>query len=329
MLRLVLLCGLAVNSAATTGRAADWARKMFSETSCDFGSIARGAKAEYRFLLKNIYLDDVHIAGVRVTCGCTTPRIEKEWLKTYEEGAIVASINSEKFLGNQSSTITVTLDQPRHAEVQLHVSVYVHSEVVFQPASAQLGNVDRGTPVEKKISVSHTRRGDWRILEVKSGNPHLSGEVVETARQRNRVSYELRVRLDANAPAGYVRDYLMLATDDQQSTTIPVLVEGRVLPALSVSPASLFLGTLRPKQEVTKQLVVRGKTPFRIVSIAADCNCFKFATPAEAAAKTLHLVPITFTAEDKPGKIVKTIRIKTDLDGAAAEVSAYAVVTPG
>jgi hypothetical protein len=328
MLRWVLLCGLAVNSAATTGAAADWARKMFTETSHDFATIARGAKAEYRFVLKNIYLGDIHIADVRVSCGCTTPRIEKEWLKTYEEGAIVASINSEKFLGSQSSTITVTLDKPRRAEVQLHVTVYVHSEVVFQPASAQLGNVDRGTPVEKKISVSHTRRGDWRILEVKSGNPHLSGEVVETARQRNRVSYELRVRLDANAPAGYVRDYLMLVTNDGRSTTIPVLVEGCVLPGLSVSPASLFLGTLRPGQGVTKQVVVRGKAPFRIVSITADCNCFKIASPADAAAKPFHLVPITFTAEGKPGKIVKTIRIETDLDGAAAEVSAYAVVTP-
>jgi hypothetical protein len=134
--------------------------------------------------------------------------------------------------------------------------------------------------------------------------------------------------LDGNAPAGYLRDYLMLVTNDRRFTTIPVLVEGHVIPSLSVSPASLFLGTLRPKQGVTKQLVVRGKSPFRIVSVTADCNCFKFATPAEAGAKALHLIPITFTAADKPGKIVKTIRIKTDLNGAAAEVSACAVVTP-
>jgi hypothetical protein len=133
--------------------------------------------------------------------------------------------------------------------------------------------------------------------------------------------------LDANAPAGYVKDYLMLVTNDQRSRKIPVLVEGLVLPGLSVSPASLFLGTVRPGQKVTKQLVVRGKAPFRIISITADCNCFKFTTPADEAAKPFHLVPITFTAEGKPGKIVKTIRIETDLDGAAAEVSAYAVVT--
>ena len=326
MFRSVLLSGLVVSLATSTGTAADWAQKMFTETSHDFGTIARGAKEEYRFVLKNIYLGDVHVANVRVNCGCATPRIEKDRLKTYEKGAIVASINSHKLLGRQGATITVTFDEPRRAEVQLHVTVYVHGDVVFQPASVELGSIDRGTPVEKKTSVSHTGRGDWEILEVKSSNPHLSGKAVQTARQWNRVSYELRVRLDESAPTGYVRDHLILVTNDKRSTKIPVLVEGRVLPELVVSPAALFLGVLRPGEKVTRRLVVRGKKPFHIVSVGADCNCFEFGSSADDAAKPLHLVPMTFTAGDKPGKVVKTIRIKTDLRGASAQLSAYAVV---
>ena len=305
----------------------EWARKMFETTSHDFGEIARGAKAEYEFVLKNIYVKDVRIAGVRVSCGCTTPRIKKSLLKTYEKGAIVASINSSNFFGRQSSTITVTIDEPGYAQVRLHVKVFIQPDVVLRPAGVELGSVDQGTPVEKSISVSCTRRRDWRILEVKSPNPHLSGEVVETARQGSGVSYKLRVRLDEHAPPGYINDHLILVTNDHRSKQLPVMVQGRVLPAITVSPSPLFLGTVQFGQKVSKRLVVRGKTPFRITSFTADCDCFEFPASVAGAAKPLHLVPVDFVARGKTGKVVGTIRIETDLEDAAAELSAYAVVS--
>ena len=55
--------------------AQEWARKMFEVRSHDFGSVARDAKTEYEFVLQNIYEEDVHIASVRASCGCTTPSI--------------------------------------------------------------------------------------------------------------------------------------------------------------------------------------------------------------------------------------------------------------
>ena len=91
--------------------AQEWARRMFEKTSHDFGTVARGAKAEYAFTLENLYLENVHIASVRSSCGCAKPRIEKPWLRTYERGAIVAAINSKAFLGGRSATITVTIDE--------------------------------------------------------------------------------------------------------------------------------------------------------------------------------------------------------------------------
>ena len=99
----------------STASAQDWARKMFETTNHDFGSVARGAKAEHEFVLKNIYLEDVHIVAVRSSCGCTTPRIAKEWLKTYEQGAIIAHYNTGSFLGRKGATLSVTIDKPFYA----------------------------------------------------------------------------------------------------------------------------------------------------------------------------------------------------------------------
>ena len=307
--------------------AQDWARSMFETTEHDFGTIARGAKAEYEFVLKNIYVKDVHIASVRVSCGCTTPSIKKALLKTDEKGGILASINSHKFTGRQSSTITVTIDKPMYATVQLHVKVYIRPDVLVEPEAVQLGDIEQGAGAQKTVSVSCTRRSDWKILEVKSANPHLSGEVVETTRRGSRVVYELRVRLDEGEPTGYLREHLMLVTNDKLAKQIPVMVQGRVVSAVTVSPASLFLGTLQPGQRVTKRLVVRGKKPFRITSIEADCDCLEFGAPDKDLAKPLHLVPVTLIAGENGGKTTKTIRIKTDLDRVPIALPVYAAVT--
>jgi hypothetical protein len=326
MVRNLLLAWSLAGLTASPGLAQEWAQKMFAATSHDLGSVARGAKAEYAFVLKNIYVEDVHIASVRASCGCATPRIEKALLRTYEQGAVVAKVNTDRFLGQERSTITVTFDKPFYARVRLLLKVYIRSDVEFDPPAVDFGTVDRGAPAEKTMTVTSTQREGWKILEVKSPNPHLSGEAVETSRQRNRVTYELRARLDENAPPGPFRDHLILVTNEPRAQEILIMAEGEVASDLSVSPSPLFLGVLHPGDRVTKQLVVRGKKPFRIRAMEGDPECFELHTPADDAPKPLHVVPITFKAGEQTGRVVKTIRIKTDLDGATVEVSAYAVV---
>jgi len=320
---LILWMGV---SAGSPVFAQEWARKMFTESSHDFGTVARGAKAEYAFTLKNPYLEDVHITSVRSSCGCAKPRIEKPWLKTYEKGTIIAAANSTAFLGHRSATITVTMDKPFYAQVQLHIRMYIRSDVVFHPGSVQFESLEKGKPAEKQIQVSYAGRSGWKILEVKSANPHISAQVVQQNRNGGRVVYDLTVRLDEDAPVGYLKDHLMLITNDRRRPQVPVLVEGRVCSELTVSPASLFMGVVQPGDKVTKRLVVRGEKPFRIVSIKCDEGFFEFGD-LDDEPKLIHLISVTFVAGPNDGKVVRTIQIKTDLGETIPELAAYAVVS--
>ena len=100
-----------------------------------------GAKAEFAFELQNVYEEDIHIADVRTSCGCTTPTITKPTLKTWEKGSIVATLNTRSFVGQRNSTLTVVIDKPFYAEVPLTIAGYIHSDVDFQPGAAALGEV--------------------------------------------------------------------------------------------------------------------------------------------------------------------------------------------
>lgn len=306
--------------------AQDWARKMFETTSHDFGTVAAGAKAEHEFVLKNIYLEDIHITNVSASCGCTQPYIKNPTLKTYDKGAIVAVFNTRQFQGARGATLTVTIDKPFYAQVQLQVKGYIRRDVVLNPGSVQFGSVDQGAGAQQTVAVNYAGRSDWQIVDVKSDNPFLSAEVVPGSRSGGYVNYNLVVKLDGKSPAGYVRDQLMLITNDYNMKQVPVTIEGMVQAGVSVNP-QLFMGVIKPGDKVTKQLVVTGKKPFKIVSITCDGEGIEFDTSKLDEAKQVHIVPVTFAAGTEPGKISKTIRIVTDSGSDSPLLStAYAVV---
>jgi hypothetical protein len=320
-------CLAALTTAAdpTSARADDWAAKMFDATKHDFGKVARGGKAEFHFVFRNPYVEDVHVASVRSSCGCTTPRVSQNTLKTYEEASIIAHFNTDTFLGQRSATLTVTFDKPYYAEVQLQVQGYIRSDIILSPPSIDFGNTDIGQPVERVIELSYAGRSDWKVTGVKSGSQYIEGDVVETGRTGNQVKYQLNVRLKSGAPTGFIREQVLLQTTDARAPELPIDVEGKVNAPLVVSPSSLFLGILQPGQKVTKQIVVQAKTPFKITGVTASDSCFEFKTGD--AAKTVHLVPVTFTAGQQSGNVNYRIEIVTDLgQEVKSELSAYAQI---
>ncbi len=308
----LIFCALLLCEAPTAS-AQMWANKMFEATDHDFGVVARNSKQQFRFKLKNIYVEDVHIARVRSSCGCTSPIIEKRTLKTHESGTILAVYNTNSFLGSKSATVTVTIDKPYYAEVQLNVQGFIRSDVVFNPGSIQFGEVAQGSITEQKLDITYAGRTDWKITDVRSAYPHFEVELNEKDRNTNRVNYEMLVRLKQDAPAGYIQDELTIVTDDPKNKTISLAVQGRVISPLTISPTTLILGPVETGSMVSKKLVVRGNAPFRITEITCNDQCLKIDTPDTA--KKLHLIPVQFTAGDTSTKMVETITIKTDLSG--------------
>lgn len=327
-----VLATLLVLWLSTTGAAQEWARKMFQTTSHDFGTVARDAKAEFEFVFTNLYVEDVHIADARPSCTCTEVSIKNAWLKTYERGAIVAKYNTRAFTGRKGATITVTIDRPFSATVQLQVTGYIRGDVVLSPSSVDLGVVDAGTPVERTVAVNYAGlTANWQVVGVQCACPHITANVLQTRDYWGRPSSSctLRVQLSKDAPCGYIKEHLVLLTNDQASSQIPVLVEGWIRPAVTASPSSLFLGELTPGQSVTKQIVVQAQKPFRVLSVTAGGNLRVSVAPnAGKEPRTVQVIPVTLSANTTgAGKLEGQIRIETDLNQ-PVEVQAVAVVKP-
>lgn len=296
-------------AAALPAPAQEWARKMFKLTSHDFGTVARGAKAEVAFELTNLYKEQLHIASVRSSCGCTTPTFTRDTVPSLETSEIIATFNTKSYTGHRSSTITVVFDKPFYAEVQLNVTGFIRGDVVLEPASVQF-QVDAGMPDQKTISVTYAGRPEWKIVDVTSAKDYYEVQLAETERKAGRVSYTMTVKLKDTAPAGFLNDQLIIVTNDQNAVNIPLVVEGKVNAAITVT-STLSLGELAPGGSVTKNVVIKSKNPCTLTGVKCE-NCVTVELPKEA--KKVHVVPVTFTAAaNQHGKVSTKIEFESDL----------------
>jgi hypothetical protein len=319
----------------TSVRAQDWAKTMFNETAHDFGVVARGAKVEHRFIVENVYEEDAHIQSVSSSCGCSTPQVNRKLLKTWEKAEILVTVDTRGFLGRKDATITVAFDKPFPAEVQLHVHTYIRSDIVVQPGEVAFGSVMQGSGAKQSVTVSYAGRDDWRIARVECANPNIEAGAVETKRTPGQVGYNLSVQLKPESPPGYIRDQLVLVTNDfdAKAARVPVTVEGLVVSALSVRPSPLMMGVVEVGRPVIRNLVIQGRAPFRIVSV--HCTDPQFRCQPSEESKSAHVLPVTFTADGTnslpPDGVVRAkIHIETDLPGVhSAEVDVSVQLTPG
>ena len=319
----IALLGAALLAVPASGQ--EWAEKMFSVTSHNFGTVAKGSKTEFRFIYRNLYEEDVHVSSVRTSCGCTQPAITKKLIETHETGEIVAAFNTRTFLGQHGATLTVTFDQPFYAEVQLRVAGNIRGDVTFEPASVNLGNVDLGRGAEQVVRVTHMGSTPWEITDVRSANVNFEVLLSQPQHTGSQSAYDLTLRLKPDAPAGYINDQLILVTDDPRASQIPMDVEGRVVAEVTVSPQLLALGNVLPGGTVTKNIVVRANRPFCVTGIVCNDGCLS--CPAKETPAKVHILPVTFQAGDVGGRVERELTITTDLgDGAVPVVTVQAMV---
>lgn len=295
--------------------AQEWLREAIAPESRlhDFGTVARAANTEHRFLIKNNHTSDLHIRSVRTSCGCTTPIIETEWIKPGETGAVVARFNTGTFTGRKAAAVTVTFDKPVHAELQLNVKGYIRSDVVLNPGEANFGEVPVGDAKTVELTLDYAGRNDWALVGAESPLGFVDVKFDELSRQAGRVSYKVTATLAADAPLGTLQNQILLKTNDRNLTSVPVRFMAAVQPPIQVSPKTIELGTVSSDKPLAQRLVVKARSEFRILEVTSAQADIQF--DASETPKAVHLLSLMITPQRQPvdGTVVSEVVIKTDL----------------
>ena len=315
--------------AELAGQTAAWTQRVIKQEdrAFDFKTVARGTKSEHRFELYNPCAEKLHIASVSASCTCVEPFLldEKSELQTYEKTAVVAHFHTEANEGLKSATITVVIDKPQYAEIQLQVQGNIRSDIAVTPNEVRIGPVKEGQGAERTVTVVYTgNSANWRIVDFDSPNKNITAEIIETKSEHpGNISSKIKVKLAADTPRGEINERLTLISNDIDARReLPILVSAAVGKVLTLPSQTLFLGYLKPGVPSRRDMPIRCTEPFKITSIECDDPNveFDFTPNSDSPAKRLYQIPVVFRnpPEGSPklnkedGTLLAVVKIETD-----------------
>lgn len=295
-----------------SGFASDaWGYGLFNHLEHDFGAVQRGGKVSHDFILTNNADRDVHIKSLLVSCGCTQAVAAIETIPVGSSTTIHAVMDTTGFEGPKSVTITVVLNKPHKADVQLRLACISQITFLNLPPELDLGVTPKGTPIEKSFPIESNSNGDLKVMSVEFDNPHLKVVVDEKERSIANVRYELKATLSESAPAGILQDRIRLKTNDPISPTLYIPVRATVRSQVAITPDVLRLGTLVTGQKVTKNIIIKASEPFSLKRV--DNTGGIFSVRSSPLRKTTQLVVLELEVPEDQSKITDHLEFVTDL----------------
>lgn len=291
----------------------------------DFKTVAKGTRSEHRFVIKNPFVENIHISSVSSSCTCTTAYIEdnKDVLQTNETATIIAQLHTDRFDGRKNATITVVLDKPSPAAFQLDIRGEIRSDLSITPNWLRFDNAKFGEISERTVTIGYTgASANWKIMDFKSDNENLSAEIVDTQAKPGLITTKIKVKLGDKMPKGaFVSRLLLISNDDANRREIPIVVRGTVGKLISVSPQNVFLGFLQKGQlSPIKTVTVRGTAPFKIERLLCNNPAVQvdFQGKPEDPPRIFYSMPIRYVNPEsgpgsmKDGKLDALVQIETD-----------------
>lgn len=218
----------------------------FDELSYDFGPVPRGQTVSHPFRIVNNTKQPMHISNVRVSCGvCSSARALQTSLQPGQETAIIATMDTNRFINTKVITIFVTFDQPRQEEVRLWIQANSRDDVTFTPDNIAFGKIKGGEEPVKKLTITFLGSAQTKISKISSDSSYVQPTIKETKRTASETSYEVTAKLRKDIPAGNWHTDIWLATNNPAMPNVRVPVTVEVQAAISVSPNSVTLGKVK------------------------------------------------------------------------------------
>jgi len=226
----VFFCVQSVNADA-------WSDQIISTKKIEFGVIATGSETKQLVEVKNVLRETIHIAGVRTSCACVSGKLEQSTLQPGESCFVEVKMDTQKFRQKRDANLLITIDAPRYVEHSIPVSAYIRTDVVFNPGMIRFGEVELGKPGQAVVEIAYAGRADWDIVDIKFDNAQLKAELSLPERSSGLVNFRLTMSLSEKARAGRFRDLVTIVSNDKTNPYIPLLVDGTVVPDITISPA--------------------------------------------------------------------------------------------
>lgn len=299
------------------------ARIEFEKETIDLGDIIKGEKAQFVFGFKNSGTADLEIKEAKPSCGCTVAEYTRT-VKPGETGKVQAAVDTSRFKGPITKTVTVTSNDPVHGTIHLQAKGNVRALIDVGPSENVYFRVFRNDtqPSKRVLTVTANAENTFKISKVESSNPAVTTNLVDLGKsdkdEAKGANYQLEVDVKKDAPIGPVTGVITVTTTHPKVPTLTLNVNGQVLGDVLVTPQKVYLGQVTketaPAIKRTVRIERRAGTDFKIEKVESTNPAIKAEMAAVEEGK-VYTVTISVGSDLPAGAINANVLVKTNDKG--------------
>jgi hypothetical protein len=298
----------------------------------DYGTIAKGDKLDWSFVVKNTGDSDLQIIAAKPGCGCTVADFDKV-IKPGESGKVTAHVDTSAFAGPIAKTVTLETNDPTTPTSQLTIHAVVKPYVEAFPAGFVRFNLLQGDADAQAVTIYSDEDDPFQITSVEAPAPEQGkdpwikasfekitneSDLAPNVGKPGQAQYKVKITVGGpDAKVGPIAEKVRIVTNSKHQPEYLVSVSGVVRPPFRVEPSALNFGEVTPTDvAATRMVMLRSnnlKTPEGfVVSKAESSNAAVVTSVKPGANKGEYEVTLQIAKDAKPGDLDGSVKIFTN-----------------
>jgi hypothetical protein len=299
----------------------------------DYGTIAKGEKLDWSFVIKNTGDTDLQIIAAKPGCGCTVADFDKV-IKPGETGKVTAHVDTTAFAGPIAKTVTLETNDPTTPTSQLTIHAIVKPYVEAFPAGFVRFNLLQGEADSQSVMLYSEEDEPFQVTKVEVPVDPATNEPVKWVKtsfekvaeadkapnvgRPGQDQYKVNITVGGpDARVGALADKVRIYTNSKHQPEYLVSLSGVVRPTLRVEPSLLNFGEVTPSDVAATRMVMLHsnnlKAPESFVVSKAESNVAAVTTSVKPGAnKGEYEVTLQIAKDAKPGDVDGAVTIYTN-----------------
>lgn len=220
----LLLLALALAACADGAPPAGGPRLAFRQRQAAVGPLAPGAAASHSFAFRNDGGRPLRFSSLRTGCGCRAEVTPSDVIPAGGSGAVELACETDACARRARHTVTVYSNDASQPAVLLELAAPIDADITARQPELYFGKARPGERLKRDIRLELVRPE----ASPRSARSE-SGVLAPALERRNDGEWRVALTLSPEAPAGVVRDRIVIETASARQPRLVVPVEGRVV----------------------------------------------------------------------------------------------------
>jgi len=292
----------------------------------DYGTIPKGEKLDWSFVVKNTGDADLEIIAAKPACGCTVADFDKV-IKPGQTGKVTAHVDTTAFAGPIAKTVTLETNDPSTPTSMLTIHAIVKPYVEAFPAGFVRYNLLQGEADTQTVILYSEEDEPFQVTKIETPGDWVKTSFEKITNPADKApnvgrpgqdQYKVKITVGgADSKVGVIGDKLHIITNSKHQPDYFISINGVIRPSFRVEPSALNFGEVTPSDvSATRMVVVHSnnlKAPESFVVSKAESSIPAVVTSVKPTAnKGEYEVTLQISKDAKPGDVDGVVTIHTN-----------------